>query len=147
MTLTLVNAPAYRRLVPQEPQSFSDEADRSRLTSVALRAYRALADKWRLTGNEAASLLAVSPSTWDRLKKTDTPAPFNQDTLTRISALIGTMKALRLLFADEFADAWPKLPNKGALFEGLSPVEAMIKGGIPRMLEVRRHVDALRGGM
>jgi hypothetical protein len=40
-----------------------------------------------------------------------------------------------------------ELPNRGPLFGGLTPVESMIEGGIPQMLDVRRHVDALRGGL
>ena len=45
------------------------------------------------------------------------------------------------------ADCWVRLPNTGPLFAGRTPVQAMIDGGIPLMLEVRRHVDALRGGL
>jgi hypothetical protein len=33
------------------------------------------------------------------------------------------------------------------LFGGKTPVEAMISGGIPTMLDVRRYVDAVRGGL
>jgi hypothetical protein len=51
------------------------------------------------------------------------------------------------MFADEMSDRWPKLPNSGALFERRSPVEAMIDGGIPAMLDVRRYIDAVRGGL
>ena len=50
------------------------------------------------------------------------------------------------VFADEMADRWMRLPNKGPLFENRTPIEAMIEGGIPTMLDVRRHVDALRAG-
>ena len=44
------------------------------------------------------------------------------------------------------ADRWPRLPNRGPIFASMTPVEAMIKGGIPRMLETRQYIDALRGG-
>jgi hypothetical protein len=64
-----------------------------------------------------------------------------------VSALVGIFKGLHLLFADGMADRWPTLPNKGPLFGGHSPVKVMIEGGIPAMLDVRRHVDALRGGL
>jgi hypothetical protein len=40
-----------------------------------------------------------------------------------------------------------RLPNKGPLFENRTPIETMIEGGIPTMLDVRRHVDALRAGL
>ena len=101
----------------------------------------------KLTNVEAAALLAVSASTWERMRKPDWRGALNQDQLTRVSAIIGTLKGLRLLFTDSLADEWPKLANKGSLFEGHTPVQAMIEGGIPRMLDVRRHVDALRGGL
>jgi hypothetical protein len=64
--------------------------------------------------------------------------------MTRASALIGIFKGLNLLFDQAMADRWPKLRNTGPLFNNLPPVEAMIEGGIPYMLEVRRYVDALR---
>jgi hypothetical protein len=142
-------APAapYRRLMPQEPQNFSTENDRVRLSAAALTAYRSLSAIWNLTGAEAAALMAVSPSTWDRMKKPDWAGALNQDQLTRVSSLVGIFKGLHLLFADGLADEWPKLPNKGALFDGDTPVAGMVEGGIPRMLDVRRHVDALRGGL
>lgn len=114
---------------------------------VALKAFRRLVDEWGLTGQQAAALLDVSSSTWDRLKQTDNRKSLSQDQLTRISALVGTYKGLHLLFADDMADRWPKLENRAPLFDRMTPVEAMIEGGIPQMLEVRRYVDAVRGGL
>lgn len=128
-------------------QSFAAEADRARLARVGLEAFRRLARAWRLTGAESAALLGVSPSTWDRLKKAAARETLSQDQLTRISALTGVYKGLHLLFADDMADRWPQLANAGPLFGGVSPVAAMIEGGIPRMLEVRRLIDAVRGGL
>jgi hypothetical protein len=89
----------------------------------------------------------VSPSTWDRIRQGRWHQTLTQDQFMRASALIGIYKALHLLFADDLADQWPALRNKGPLFENLTPVESMIEGGIPQMLEVRAHVDALRGGL
>lgn len=140
-------AAPYRRLVPQEPQSFATENDRARFSLAAITAFRSVVTVWKLTNVEAAALLAVSASTWERMRKPDWQGALNQDQLTRVSAIIGTLKGLRLLFTDSLADEWPKLANKGSLFDGHTPVQAMIEGGIPRMLDVRRHVDALRGGL
>lgn len=137
----------YRRLSAVEPQNFSSEEDRARLSAVALTAFRNIVNVWGLTGAQAASLIAVSTSTWERMRRTDANIRLNQDQLTRVSAMVGILKGLRLLFADDLADRWPSLPNKGPLFSGLSPVNAMIEGGIPRMLDIRRYVDALRGGL
>lgn len=129
-------------------QTFAAEADRKRLSPTALKAYRSLARHWELTNHEAASLLGVSGSTWDRIKRDGRAVTaLSQDQLTRISALTGIFKGLHLLFADRMADRWPRLPNQGPLFGRRTPIEAMAEGGIPSMIEVRRYIDAVRGGL
>lgn len=135
------------KVVTPRGQSFADEASRARLARVGLEAFRRLARAWGLTGAESAALLGVSPSTWDRLKKATARETLSQDQLTRISALTGIYKGLHLLFADGMADRWPQLSNAGPLFGGATPVAAMIEGGIPLMLDVRRLIDAVRGGL
>lgn len=130
-----------------EVQTFADDGDRKRLSRTALKAYRRLADAWRLTNPEAAALLGVSTSTWERIKRDGSGNQLSQDQLTRVSALVGIYKALHLLFADGAADRWPRLKNKGPLFSRRTPIEAMIEGGIPHMIDVRRYVDAVRGGL
>ena len=129
------------------PQTFSDGDSRTRLSGTATKAFARLAQQWDLSNAEAAALLGVSQSTWERIKRGDRTDPLSQDQLTRVSALVGTFKGLHLLFADAMADKWPQLPNTGPLFENRRPIDAMIEGGIPRMLEVRRYIDAVRGGL
>lgn len=133
--------------VPTFPQTFAAESDRERLTPTAIRAMKRVADRWNLKGHEAASLLGVSTSTWDRMSAGKWDGLLSQDQLTRVSAIVGIFKGLHLLFADGMADRWVRLRNRGPLFENRSPIDAMIEGGIPLMLDVRRHVDALRGGL
>jgi len=128
-------------------QTFADETDRVRLTPAALEAVRNLAKAWNVTGNEMAALLGVSPSTWDRIKGDAWGQALSQDQLTRASAMIGVFKGLHLLFADVMADRWMRLRNSGPLFANRTPIETMIDGGIPVMIDVRRYVDALRGGL
>ena len=130
-----------------ELQTFSPEQDRGRLSGPAARAFRKLAERWALGNAEAAALLGVSPSTWDRIKAGRWEGELSQDQLTRVSALVGVFKGLHLLFADSMADRWLRLANRGPVFERLTPIAAMIEGGIPRMLETRQYVDALRGGL
>ena len=50
------------------PQTFAAEGDRARLSATALKAFRRLSEHWDLTNQEAAALLGVSTSTWDRIK-------------------------------------------------------------------------------
>jgi len=139
--------PAHPRRTPQGAQTFAREEDRVRLTPAALEAVGNIAAAWKLTGDEAAALLGVSPSTWDRMRAGKWTQALSQDQLTRASALAGVFKGLNLLFDQAMADRWPKLRNSGPLFENRSPVEAMIEGGIPRMIDIRHYVDALRGGL
>jgi len=128
-------------------QTFAAEEDRRRLTTTATKAVVRLVEAWRGNNAEGAALLGVSESTWDRIKSGRWEGVLSQDQLTRASALIGVFKGLHLLFADDMADRWPRLPNRGPVFDRRSPIQAMIEGGIPRMIETRQYVDALRGGL
>ena len=132
---------------PRFSYTFAQEADRARLSPVAIGAVKGIAAHWHLRGHEIAALLGVSPSTWDRMAAGRWEQSLSQDQLTRVSAMVGLFKGLHLLFADDMADHWTRLRNKGPLFDNRTPIEAMIDGGIPAMLDVRRHVDALRGGL
>ena len=128
-------------------ETLADEKDRARLSPVAIKAMKEIATRWQLRGHETAALLGVSPSTWDRIAAGKWEQSLSQDQLTRVSAIIGVFKGLHTLFADDMADRWARLRNSGPLFDNRTPIEAMIEGGIPAMLDVRRHVDALRAGL
>ena len=132
--------PAIEFAPTPELPNLADGAARARLTPAAVAGITRLAEICALLGD-------VSDRTWFRMKKGEWSGTLSQDTLTRISALIGIFKGLRLLFSEPLSDEWVRLPNKGPLYRGRRPVDAMIEGGIPKMLEVRRHIDALRGGL
>jgi uncharacterized protein (DUF2384 family) len=128
--------------------NLSDADTRGRLTPAAVDGVVRLAEVWRLTSSEVCALLGdVSERTWFRMKKGEWSGSLSHDTLTRVSALVGIFKGLRLLFSEPLSDEWVRLPNKGLLSGGRRPLDAMIEGGIPKMLEVRQHIDALRGGL
>jgi len=50
------------------------------------------------------------------------------------------------LTLEALADAWVQRPNNNPLFGGLTPLEYMIRGGLPAMQNVRRLLDARRAG-
>ena len=50
------------------------------------------------------------------------------------------------IYGDELADGWVHLPNTNALFNGATPLDVMLLGGIPAMERVRALLDARRGG-
>lgn len=136
------------RASADEIANLSDANVRARLTPAAIDGMVRLSGLWRLTGAESCALLGdVSERTWFRMKKGEWSGALSQDALTRISALIGIFKGVRLLFSEPMSEEWIKLANKGPLYGGRRPVDMMIEGGIPKMLEMRRHVDALRGGL
>ncbi len=135
-----------REAAPAALQTFAEEGDRARLSPVAIKAFLGIAKAWDISNRDAAELVTVSGSTFDRMKRGE-PMALNQDQLTRVSALVGIYKGLHLMFADAMADEWPVLANTGPLFKGASPVAAMKAGGIPKMLDTRRYIDAVRGGL
>ena len=140
------NSPAQAEQVPLP--NLSDAETRARLTPAAVDGMVRLAEIWQLTSAEVTALLGdVSERPWFRMKKREWPGALSQDTLTRVSALLGIFRGLRLLFSEPICDEWIRLPNKGPLYAGRRPIDAMIEGGIPKLLEVRRHIDALRGGL
>lgn len=130
------------------PPNLADADIRERLTPSAVDGVVRLVKIWRLSSVEVCALLGdVSERTWFRMKKGEWPGVLSQDSLTRVSALIGIFKGLKLLFSEPLSDEWVRLANKGPLYGGQRPLDTMIKGGIPKMLEIRRHIDALRGGL
>jgi len=139
--------PALAEQPTADLQTFAHLGDRERLSGVAVKAFRETCARWGLNNAEAAALLGVSESTWDRVKRGSWGQALSQDQLTRVSAVIGVYKGLHLLFADEMADRWPRLANSGPVFGRRSPIEAMVDGGIPVMLETRQYIDAVRGGL
>jgi hypothetical protein len=103
-----------------------------------------VAEHWDLTNDEAAALAGVNVRTWSRMKDGSFRGNLNQDQMMRASLLVGLFKGLRLLFNGPLTYGWPKAANKG--FGGRTPVQMMIAGGIPAMVRMRNHIDALRGG-
>jgi hypothetical protein len=126
----------------------SREDVRADLSPAALEAFLSLSTYWRLTAKQSIALLGEgSERTWFRIKAGEWDGVLSQDSLTRVSALVGIYKGLHLLFSDTLADDWVRRENSGPLFKGASPLAHMITAGIPAMLQTRGHVDALRGGI
>jgi hypothetical protein len=117
------------------------------MQSVGLKAFARIADAWSLTVREAATLADMSESTWKRAKSPSYSADLTKDQLLRLSALIGLYKGLELYFDAPLSHEWVTLPNAGPLFGGLRPLDAMMDGGLPKIIDVRTYVDALRGGL
>lgn len=120
---------------------------REQLSRSAIKAFVKIAAKWGLTESQARGLLGgIASSTFHTWKTQPNKQKLTQDTLLRISLVIGIYKALHIYFGDQWADRWVTLDNRGSMFGGVAPLEYMIRHGQPGMFQVRRMLDAWRGG-
>jgi hypothetical protein len=125
----------------------TDAAARGRLSASAIKAFVNISRKWGLTEVQARGLLGgVASSTYHTWKTDPRRTKLTQDTLMRISLIIGIYKALSIYFGKPWADRWVVLGNRGPLFAGQAPIDFMILRGQPGMVEVRRMLDTWRGG-
>lgn len=113
--------------------------------AVAMRAFFRIVALWTVSNEQARVLLGrPSRATYFLWKKGEVKTvPF--DTVRRISYILGIFKALQILFSiPDRADAWLKKPN--VLFGGQSALDRMLAGDVTDLADVRRTLDAVRGG-
>jgi hypothetical protein len=117
------------------------------LAAPALRTFFRIADAWKLSSDEARTLLgSPSRSTFFQWKKSG-DGQLGRDTLERISYILGVYKALQILLPEPTAaDAWVRQPNTAPLFGGKPALERMLSGNVSDLYVVRQYLDAWRGG-
>jgi hypothetical protein len=124
----------------------SKAASRQRLSPAAIKGFLRIMEKWSIKDPDARQLLGgISSGSYYSWKK-QPKRILDQDTLIRISLLLGIFKALNILYSEALADAWITLPNRNPMFRGQSPLAYMIERGQPGMLIIRQLLDARRGG-
>jgi Protein of unknown function (DUF2384) len=127
----------------------SQQATRQRLSPAAVRGFLQIVDRWGIKDPDARQLLGgISSGSyygWKKETKRGSGKTLDQDTLTRISLLLGIFKALNILYSESLADAWITLPNRNPMFRGQSPLAYMIERGQPGMVHLRQLLDARRG--
>lgn len=112
---------------------------------VALKAFFGITQKWKLTTEQERILLGTTLATFYRWKK-NKDGSLSQDTLERISYILGIYKALRILLpTEDAANKWIKKPNKYPLFGGKSALDKLLLGRVIDLADVRRYLDAERG--
>lgn len=127
--------------------NLADQATRKRLSPTGIKAFLRIMGRWGIKDQDARDLLGgVSSGSFYGLKKEPGGRVLDQDTLTRISLLIGMFKALNILYSQRLADAWMTLPNNNPMFRGSTPLAYILRLGQPGMVEVRQMLDARRGG-
>lgn len=151
--LTVPVIPGY---IPEAAADLSDPATRQRLSPAAVKGFLSIMEKWKVRDPNARQLLGgMSTGSFYALKKESQSRgakkdgkhrALDQDTLTRISLLLGIFKALNILYSPKLADAWMTLPNANPMFRGLTPLAYLMQRGQPGMVHVRQLLDARRGG-
>ena len=135
------------RYEPSPLVDLTSKAQRTRLSPSAIRAFFNIVARWEIRDEDAKALLGgISNGPYYEMKK-DPDRVLDTDRLLRVSYLIGIFKALNILHSKKLADAWIGLPNSNRVFAGQTPLDYMIKGGLPAMQTVRRLLDARRGGL
>lgn len=131
---------------PRPVVDLTSRAARDRLSPAALKAFFNTMTRWKVRDEDARALLGgVTNGPYYEMKR-NPDRTLDADRLTRVSYVIGIFKALGLLHSEALADAWVQRPNSNPLFGGLTPLEYMIRGGLPAMQNVRRLLDARRAG-
>jgi len=143
---TLAIAPKVNQLFDRAPD-LRDTRQRTKLSPSAIKAFVNIANKWDLTETQARGLLGgLASSTYHAWKTEPRGRKLDQDTLMRISLVIGIYKALHIYFGQPWADRWVTLGNRNSLFGGAAPIDYMLRRGQPGMMQVRLMLDMWRGG-
>ncbi|HKY64629.1 MAG TPA: MbcA/ParS/Xre antitoxin family protein [bacterium] len=126
-----------------EKQTMTDE----KMAQSGLKAFFKIAEVWGLNPQQQKTILGIqAPSTFYKYKNLDVKK-LPKDTLERISYILGIFKALQILLPDEkSSDAWVKKSNTAPLFGGRSALDRMLSGNVGDLYEVRKYLDAQRGG-
>jgi len=144
--MTVLTYPESWYAAPELVDITSPE-ERKRLGPSALKAFFNIVKCWHLRDEDAMRLLGgMASSTYYAIKKSPRRA-VDPDTMLRISYLVGIFKALNILHGKALADRWITLKNSNPIFRGNTPLEYMVRGGIPAIQLVRRLLDARRGGI
>lgn len=115
-------------------------------SQVALKAFFNMSKEWGLNNDQQIILLGTpGRTTFYRWKKGETRG-LSEDTLERVSYLLGIYKALHILFTSKSqANSWIYRENAANLFAGRSALDFMLHGKMANLFETRKYLDAQRG--
>ena len=124
---------------PDLPAITDEEA--AALARATMNLFRA----WQLSDVEARTLLGdMAQRTWARWKEGNI-GRIDRDLRARMAILMGIHKGLRYLFSDPTRGYdWIRKPN--AALNGRSALDIMMRGDITDLIDLRRYLDAERGG-
>ena len=129
------------------PDKRRDPKIRRQMSGPAVRAFLNVAEAWNLSNEARRALLGwPAESTFFKYKAGEI-GTLSLDMLTRISLVLGIYKDLHILYPEpDLADRCVSLPNNKALFGGRPALSLMTEAGMDGLYQVRRLLDARRGG-
>lgn len=118
-----------------------------RLAAAGLKAFFLIAERWRLSADEAMTLLGrPARTTFYRWRRGEAVGA-TPDLLERLSHVIGIHQALATLFPEPArADAWLRRPNAAPLFGGAPAMDRLLAGGVSDLWVVRQYLAAEAAG-
>jgi hypothetical protein len=130
--------------MPAEALQETNPAPRPIDHDAVKRGFFRIMDAWEVRDSDAQVLLGKPSRTTFYAWKKGEGGKLSHDTLERVSYLLGTYKALQLLFSNPGqADSWMKKPN--AAFGGRSALEHALGGRVVDLAHVRQYLDFVRG--
>ncbi|MGO1749645.1 MAG: antitoxin Xre-like helix-turn-helix domain-containing protein [Marinobacter sp.] len=119
------------------------EAEKGR---VALKGFFRVTEEWGCSAEERAKLLGgPSRTTLYNYSKLN-PTKLSNDTMERISYMLGIYKALQVLYpTHERANRRIRLKTTEVPFCGKSAMEFMTQGSMMNLMMTRQYFDAKRG--
>lgn len=126
--------------------------NRKRLSAPGMRTFLAIADLWGLNVGQRLLILGCPAQAtfhkWAKTAREHGELVLDVDTLTRISAMLGIHRALGILHGSEQEGiAWLRTPHRATIFGGRPPLDLVTSGTQDGLMNVRRFLDAARGGI
>jgi hypothetical protein len=111
----------------------------------ALRTLKRLSEeKWNLSAQERAKLLAISDRTMYRWDANPSAAEPTRDSRDRLSHLLNIYATSVSVFGRELGERWVLARNRD--FGDEPPMTRMLKGAFDDIVEVRRYLDIAADG-
>ena len=106
-----------------------------------IKQYMKVVEDWGLCDSDAQKLIGVTEQEWQEAKQEGKISPLGAERCLCRDGIISIHRTLHMSFGPTFANNWPTNPNR--LFNGESPVESMIAGGLPKIKETYKFVYQL----
>lgn len=120
--------------------------DRDQITQIFIKSYVQIVKDWDLPDSKAERMLDIDSQTWMYIKEGKWNGPLNEENLTRIGEIASIYDALLSGLGGKAANRWATKPSKLSMFNGRSPVDAMIQEGRPMMERTQRYTHGLLTG-